>query len=201
MRRWASGRGSATAVDEINVIMNATIVRRLARPFPMALLRSAAGWLALCACASLVIVLTPLTASAQTCDAPVPLPLSPAQPSMPAWTCAEPAQLSLCNGTVTTASPSIVFDLTIGAGNTASLMAIDVTGRMDPYLYLTGPGCDAGACIQGPGYLALQDVPPGEYALIVTASPFDAAGSCGDVTLVLDGDLAAADLVFFDGFE
>lgn len=181
-------------------MMNATTLRRKVREFSTAGLRFTATGLVFCVCAAAPIALTPIRASAQTCDAPVQLPLSPARPSLAAWTCGEPAGLALCNGAVTTASPSIVFNLTIGAGNTASLMAAG-GGAMEPYFYLTGPACDAGACLQGAGFLPLQDVPPGDYSLIVTSSPFDAGASCGPVTLLLDGDLAPADPVFFNGFE
>ncbi|MEO7875826.1 MAG: hypothetical protein ABIR62_06870 [Dokdonella sp.] len=181
--------------------MNAILLRRRARKFSIARARSIAAIFALSVCASAPIILAPVAASAQTCDAPVQLPLSPARPSAAAWTCAEPAGLPLCRGTATTTSPSAVFKLTIGAGNTASLMAIDTTGQMDPQLYLTGPGCGGRACIQGAGFLPLHDVAPGDYSLIVTASEIDAAGSCGDVTLFLDGDLAPVDRVFFDGFD
>jgi hypothetical protein len=146
-------------------------------------------------------LLLPSHASAQTCDSPIQLPLSPARPSTGTQTCTQgaPEGLHLCNGSVVTSTNFVVFSLTVNAGNTASLMAT-ATG-MQPYFYLTGPACADGACLQGPGYLSLVDVAPGDYSLIVTSSPIDAGDACGPVTLLLDGDLTAGDPVFANSFE
>jgi hypothetical protein len=156
--------------------------------------------------AGVVVALTALVllssqALAQTCAAPIQLPLSPARPSMATSTCGqgEPAGLRLCHGTVVTGGPSMVFNLTVGAGNTASLMAVSTD--LEPYLYLTGPGCASRSCLQGAGYLSLHDVTPGDYSLVVTSSPIDSNGTCGAVSLVLDGDLAPGDVVFSNSFE
>jgi len=146
-------------------------------------------------------LLLPSHAFAQTCDSPIQLPLSPARPSTATQTCAQGASevLHLCGGSVVTSTNFVVYSLTVNAGNTASLTAM-ATG-MEPYFYLTGPACAGRACLQGPGYLSLVDVAPGDYSLIVTSSPFDNGSACGPVTLLLDGDLAAGDPVFSDGFE
>jgi hypothetical protein len=139
-------------------------------------------------------------ANAQTCNAPIQLPLSPARPAVSMSTCdqGEPAGRHLCQNTVVTDSPSMVFNLTVVAGNTASLMAIG-QNNMQPYFYLTGPACDAGACLQGDGYLSLSDVAPGDYSLVVTSSPNDL--NCGVVSLMLDGNLVPTDGIFSGNFE
>ncbi len=179
--------------------MNASTFRRQAREGRLALLRSAATGFAFCACVSALIALAPLTASAQTCDAPLPLPLSPARPTIGANTCGggEPAR-NICVEDIAI-GPSVVFSLTVEAGNTAFLSSAG-TG-ISPYFYLTGPGCNTGACIQAPGFLSLRDVAPGDYLLVVTSSPFDAGAACGVVSLLLEGDLAPSDVIFHGDFD
>jgi hypothetical protein len=149
-------------------------------------------------------VALPERASAQTCIAPEPLQLSPANRLLGSETCAgEPAGLRLCNGNVITTAPSHVFSLYVGAGNNATLTLGGGISGFDPYMYLTSGGraCGAGSCLQSAGTLSLRDVAPGEHLLVVTQTDFDAPGACGTFILSLSGDLGDADSIMADGFD
>jgi hypothetical protein len=65
-----------------------------------------------------------------------------------------------------------------------------------PALYISGGICDVLQCnSSGP----LPDLPAGSYCVTVTASAFDAMGSCGCFALLMDA--AAPNMIFADGFE
>lgn len=140
-------------------------------------------------------------ASAQTCVAPMPLQWDGDLP-LPATTCDhEPDGLSLCGGSVLTTASAFVASLHVGEGATAVL---DLDGFDSAIMLLVGPGCEDGPCWLGDAAtpLSLADVPPDEYALVVTSNPSTAPdGTCGDFSLSHSGDFGVFDRIFADDFD
>ena len=144
------------------------------------------------------------TAVAQTCEVPQTLRSKPVQF---ADTCSGDTSISsICDGEVVLNGPVGIWRFRVGAGANAVLELWDTGAGFSPvgFLVAANGACGGGDChgyVDATTPLDLATVQPGDYHLIVTASEWDAAGSCGAYGLSLSGGLGGADQVFADGFD
>lgn len=139
---------------------------------------------------------------AQTCPSPLPF-ISPEDlPVTTGNTCdsADSVQY-FCGGQSSVGKPDDVYQLNLGASN-RTFTQLSVSGAtggsasFHPVVYIY-----SGDCATGEGCLVVADeasspvdtsasvLPAGHYFLVVSASPSDPPGSCGDYTLQANGVL------------
>lgn len=136
-------------------------------------------------------------ATAQTCAAPEAWHpgQSPGAVALTGTTCGhETGIFAACQDAF--GAPAEAFVATINVAGDATFTAIDGHGgpgyTLAMYLVPLANGCGNFACTttgDATTDLLHSDIPPGDYYLIITGADFDAAGACGDFTLVSNGNL------------
>lgn len=131
-------------------------------------------------------------ALAQTCGSPLPLPPNGI---VETTSCSQPFGGGAVSG------PGAVLDFTLEHPSAVTFGAF--ANQFTPSVCLLPAGdCGMGTCIAtgDAGRPASFDaLPEGSYWVIVTASPFDAPGSCGVFELM--NDTQATDTILADGFD
>ncbi|RYD15344.1 MAG: hypothetical protein EOP90_08085 [Lysobacteraceae bacterium] len=138
---------------------------------------------------------------AQTCAAPYAWhPWSESEGGFPltGTTCGHEAGIiAVCQDAF--GAPGAAFVAGITVADDAMFTAIDATAgpgyTLAMYLIPVANGCGNFPCTttgDATTNLLHTDMPAGDYYLIVTGADFDAAGACGDFTLVTNGNLPVA---------
>lgn len=134
----------------------------------------------------MILALGAVPAEAQTCTAPAAFQPPTTGGSITGTTCGGDATASGYCGNLPAPGPAFVIRATFAATRTFTALSLNAAAGFDAALYVSSvaDGCGTNAaCVPA------DQIPDGDFYLIVTASPNATSGSCGAFTLSADGSL------------
>ena len=130
-------------------------------------------------------------ANAQTCTAPQTWQPPPAGDTMTGSTCGGDTTASAyCGGQFAAPGPAFIVQGTFAPSRTFTAINSIASPGWDLMMYVSAvsAGCGTNApCVASGVSVASDEIPDGDYFIVVTAASFDANGQCGTFTLTSDG--------------